>query len=93
MKKKVMLIVAAAAVALLASPVLAQTGGQGSKAQKRETTGAKTAPRLFVGPGVTSGNAVYDCTGKYLGTDPDPNIRSQLLKSGGDDSCSMGGGQ
>jgi hypothetical protein len=29
---------------------------------------------------------VYDCTGKYLGTDPDPQIRLQLYREG-DKSC------
>ena len=45
-------------------------------------------PRLFVGPGIIQGNAVYDCTGKYLGADPDPNIRHQLLREG-DPTCSQ----
>ena len=80
------LIILAAALALFVSPVIAQ--------QKAETTGqsmqkSQQLPRLFVGPGVTQGNAVYDCTGKYLGSDPDPNIRAQMLREG-DESCKAG---
>lgn len=70
--KAMKIVIAAAAVALLASPVIAQ--------------GKKESPRLFSGQGVMQGNAVYDCTGKYLGTDPDLNIRAQLLREG-DPSC------
>ena len=77
------LIISAAALALFVSPVMAQN--------KAQTTGqsmqqSQQLPRLFVGPGITQGNAVYDCTGKYLGSDPDPNIRSQLLR-GGEAEC------
>jgi hypothetical protein len=67
--KMMKIMIAAAAVALLASPVVAQD--------------KKEAPRLFTGQGITQGNAVYDCTGKYLGADPDAGIRAQLLKEGG----------
>ena len=77
------LLLAAVAIALFGSPVLAQTRattqGQGAQA-------AQPAPRLFVGPGITTGNAVYDCTGKYLGADPDPKIRLELLREG-DPTC------
>lgn len=80
------LIISAAALALFVSPVMAQ--------QKAQTTGqsmqkSQQLPHLFVGPGITQGNAVYDCTGKYLGSDPDPNIRAQLLREG-DESCKAG---
>ena len=67
------IIISAAALALFISPVVAQ--------QKAQTTGqsmekqSQQLPRLFVGPGIIQGNAVYDCTGKYLGADPDPNIQ------------------
>ena len=77
------LIISAAALALFVSPVMAQ--------QKAQTTGqsmqqSQQLPRLFVGPGITKGNDVYDCTGKYLGSDPDANIRHQLLREG-DPTC------
>ena len=78
------IIISAAALALLITPVVAQ--------QKAQTTGqsmqkqSQQLPRLFVGPGITKGNDVYDCTGKYLGSDPDANIRHQLLREG-DPTC------
>ena len=83
------LIIAMAGVALLAAPAFAQTAQ--SKSGTSATTGSgsgQTMPRLFVGQGITSGNAVYDCTGKYLGSDPDPNIRTQLLRQADPASCS-----
>ena len=81
------IIISAAALALFISPVVAQ--------QKAQTTGqsmqkqSQQLPRLFVGPGIIQGNAVYDCTGKYLGADPDANIRQQLLREG-DEACKSG---
>ena len=79
------LVISAAALALFVSPVMAQ--------QKAQTSGqsmpkSQQLPRLFVGPGIIQGNAVYDCTGKYLGSDPDANIRNQLLRQG-DPTCSQ----
>ena len=80
------LILSAAALALFVSPVMAQKKAQttGQSAQQ-----GQQLPHLFVGPGITQGNAVYDCTGKYLGWDPDPNIRAQMLRQG-DESCKPG---
>jgi hypothetical protein len=82
------IIISAAALALLVSPAMAQNQ------KKAQTTGqsmqqSQQLPRLFVGPGIIQGNAVYDCTGKYLGADPDVNIRHQLLREG-DPSCAAG---
>lgn len=84
-------LIAAAALAMIVSPAFAQNQNQGNQQQRaqtqqRSTTGA--APRLFVGPGVISGNKVFDCTGKYLGEDPDPNVRSTLLRQGEQGGCS-----
>jgi hypothetical protein len=70
--KMMKIVFAAAAVMLIASPVVAQD--------------KKEAPRLFSGQGVIQGNNVYDCTGKWLGADPDQNIRAQILREG-DVSC------
>lgn len=75
------LLVSAAALALFVTPGLAQ--------QKNQTTGQGAQQqyhRLFTGEGIIKGNDVYDCTGKYLGSDPDPNIRHQLLREG-DSTC------
>ena len=76
------LIISAAALALFVSPVMAQ--------KKAQTTGqaaqqGQQLPRLFVGPGIVKGNAVYDCTGKYMGSDPDPKIQQQLLRRSASD--------
>ena len=83
--KKALLIVAG--IALFAGPALAQTqvaqNKSGMKAQAQE----QKAPRLFAGPGITDGNAVYDCTGKYLGSDPDPHVRSQMLRDDTSEAC------
>jgi hypothetical protein len=84
--KKTLLIAAAASV-LLAFPVLAQT--QVAQNQKAQAQQQKKLPRLFVGQGIIEGHNVYDCTGKYLGTDPDPNVRANMLKEG-DESCKSG---
>jgi len=77
------ILISTAALALLMTPVLAQnkdmqTSGQAAQQQQLS--------RLFAGPGIIQGNAVYDCTGKYLGTDPDANVRHQLLREG-DSTC------
>jgi hypothetical protein len=83
-------LISAAALVMIVSPSLAQTQSQSAQqraqTQQRSTTGS--APRLFVGPGVVSGNKVYDCTGKYLGEDPDPNVRATLLRQGEQGGCS-----
>lgn len=77
--KKTLLI--AAAIALFAGPALAaNNAAKGDMAKASE----QNAPRLFSGQGVIQGNAVYDCTGKYLGSDPDPNVRAQILRQGGE---------
>jgi hypothetical protein len=88
--KKTLLIVAA--IALFAGPALAYKGEATSQAAKGAMAQAseKNAPRLFSGQGVIQGNAVYDCTGKYLGSDPDPNVRAQILRQGGETpACSL----
>lgn len=85
--KKTLLI--AAGIALFVGPALAQTQNapQGSQSGMKARAQQQQPPRLFVGPGLIHGNSVYDCTGKYLGTDPDPRIQQQLLKQGGQDEA------
>jgi hypothetical protein len=70
---KAKLLIAVATLALAVSPALAQK-------EKMK----KSPPRLFAGQGIVKGNAVYDCTGQYLGSDPDAKVRLQLLKEGAD---------
>jgi hypothetical protein len=68
-------ILFAAALALLASPVFAQTNSQAPA-----RTPARAADQGA--PAVKGPNDVY-CSGKYLGSDPDPKVRLQLLKDAG----------
>ena len=65
------LLLIAAAAALLASPVIAQTQ-KPAQATKSQTTTQKA-------PAVKGPNDVY-CGGQYIGSDPDPAIRLQMLK-------------
>lgn len=85
MKKSLLL---AAGIALFVGPALAQTQiAQKQQNGMKTQTQQQNPPRLFVGEGITDGNAVYDCTGKYMGSDPDPHIRAQLLKEGQNEAC------
>ena len=68
---KTKLALSAVAVAMLASPALAQPIH--SQVQQQQQ-----APAWSNGP-----NAVIS-GGRYQGTDPDPNVRLQLEKDGGD---------
>lgn len=71
------LLIAIGALAFLTSPLLAQGSDQGTTGQ---ATGMqrpyvnKPAPR-----GPNTANDVY-CNGQYVGSDPDPAIRLQMLK-------------
>jgi hypothetical protein len=49
--------------------------------------GAGNTPRLFAGSGITQGDDVFDCTGKYLGSDPDPAVRVRILNTNAPDAC------
>ncbi|MFY9598617.1 MAG: hypothetical protein WB540_08870 [Pseudolabrys sp.] len=63
---------AVGAAALIATPALA------SKAHKRKapdpSAHASKTERAY------GGNAIYSWDGRYRGTDPDPNIRFQLMR-------------
>jgi uncharacterized protein YdeI (BOF family) len=80
MKKKMLL---ASAVALLAFPVLAQQGRPQTQTQPQTQN---PAAARGTAPAVRGPNDVYDCKGKYLGTDPDPKARADLLRQG-DPTC------
>ncbi len=69
--KRLLLVTAAAA--LLAAPVFAQTQ---PAPKAKATTGQTTAPKAAPGHGA---NDVW-CGGVYLGSDPDPAVRLQMLK-------------
>jgi hypothetical protein len=49
--------------------------------------GEDKTPRLFAGSGITQGNDVFDCTGKYVGSDPDPVVRARMLDTNAGDAC------
>ena len=52
-----------------------------------KTQGVGSTPRLFAGPGITQGDDVFDCTGKYLGSDSDPAVRVRMLNTNAGDAC------
>ena len=58
------------AAALLATPAFA------AKAPKRKNA----APKAHVSQTQRSPGGIYSWDGRYLGTDPDPNIRFQLMR-------------
>jgi len=52
----------------------------------KKQSGDKT-PRLFAGQGITQGEDVFDCTGQYIGSDPDPVVRARILTTNAGDAC------
>ena len=58
------------AVALLATPAFA------AKASKKKTA----TPKAHVSQTQRSPDGIYSWDGRYLGNDPDPNIRFQLMR-------------
>jgi hypothetical protein len=73
---KRLLIVASAAL-LLAAPAFAQT--QGSKAKAPAATTGQSQKAAPKAPAARGPNDVY-CGGQYLGSDPDPTVRMQILR-------------
>ena len=77
MKTTKTLIATAALVAVIASPALAQTVRR-APVQQYPSQYDQSYGRPEGQPRVGNyGNAVYD-NGRYLGADPDPNVRLQL---------------
>jgi hypothetical protein len=72
------LLIAATALAFLSSPLLAQ----GTNTAPTKVTANKPAPQ-----GPNTKNDVY-CNGQYVGSDPDPAVRLQLLKEFDPKNCS-----
>ena len=65
-----------ALVALVATPVLAQTKdrpSQRARAQAPQTSTMQQQQRALAGA-----NNVYDIRGQYVGSDPDSRIRAQM---------------
>ena len=78
MEKLFTTVALVALVALVATPVLAQTR---DRAPQRVRAGAPHAYTTQVQQQRRSANRandVYDVRGQYVGTDPDPTIRAQL---------------
>ena len=73
MNKKMVLATAALAL-LVASPAFAASARKSAAKQDAQSAYAQ-APRAAVSP-----NPVYSADQEYLGADPDPFIRSQLLR-------------
>jgi len=73
------LLTTAALVALVAAPALAQTRDRTSQRVRVQTPQAYTTQDQQQQRRSTNrSNDVYDIHGAYVGSDPDPTIRSQL---------------
>jgi Ni/Co efflux regulator RcnB len=76
------LLTSMALVALIASPVLAQTKDRPAQRAQAQTPQAYTTQtqqqQQQQQRSVNRGNDVYDIHGRYVGTDPDSTVRSQL---------------
>jgi len=67
-----------ALVALVATPVLAQTKDRASQRTRAEAPQNYTTQVQQQRRSANNANDVYDIRGQRVGTDPDPTIRSQL---------------
>jgi Ni/Co efflux regulator RcnB len=68
-----------ALVALVATPALAQTRDRASQRVRAEAPQAYTTQQQHQQRrSANAANDVYDIQGNYVGSDPDPTIRSQL---------------
>jgi Ni/Co efflux regulator RcnB len=68
-----------ALVALVATPVLAQTKDRAPQRARAETPQTQTQAQQPRRP-VNRTQDVYDIRGQYVGSDPDPTIRAQLAR-------------
>jgi Ni/Co efflux regulator RcnB len=66
-----------ALVALITTPVLAQTKDRAQQRVRAETPQTHTM-QLQQQRRSVNRNDVYDVRGQYVGTDPDPTIRAQM---------------
>jgi hypothetical protein len=72
------LLTTVALVAVVASPALARTKDRAHRAHGQAAYAAQDQQQARRSFG--SANNVYDIRGRYVGTDPDAAIRSQLAK-------------
>jgi Ni/Co efflux regulator RcnB len=69
-----------ALVALVATPVLAQTKDRAQQRTRAETSQTQTTQAQQQRRSVDRSQEVYDIRGQYVGSDPDPTIRAQIAK-------------
>jgi Ni/Co efflux regulator RcnB len=67
-----------ALVALVATPVLAQTNDRTQQRARVEASQTQTKQPQQQRRAATRTHDVYDIRGQYVGSDPDPAIRAQL---------------
>jgi Ni/Co efflux regulator RcnB len=72
------LLTTVAIVAVVATPALAQTRDRTPHRTRATVTQPYAAQQDQQRRSVNSTNDVYDIHGQYIGSDPDPAIRSQL---------------
>ena len=72
------LLTTVALVALVATPVLAQTKDRAQQRTRAEAPQTHTTQAQQQRRSANPANDVYDIRGQYLGSDPDPSIRAQL---------------
>ena len=73
------LLTTVALVAVVATPALAQTRDRAPQRARTTVTQPATAPEQDQQRrSANRANDVYDIHGQYVGSDPDPTIRSQL---------------
>jgi Ni/Co efflux regulator RcnB len=67
-----------ALLALVATPVLAQTKDRAPQRERAEAPQTHTTQVQQQRRSANRANDVYDIRGQYVGSDPDPTIRAQL---------------
>jgi Ni/Co efflux regulator RcnB len=72
------LLTTVALVAVVATPVLAQTRDRAPHRARPTVTQPSTTQDQQQRRSANPTNDVYDIHGQYVGSDPDPTIRSQL---------------
>jgi Ni/Co efflux regulator RcnB len=72
------LLTTVALVAVVATPVLAQTNERTQQRTRVEAQQTRTTQVQQQRRSTHSGNDVYDIRGQRVGSDPDPTIRAQL---------------
>ena len=72
------LLTTVALVALVATPVLAQTKDRAPQRERAEAPQTYTTHVQQQRSSANRANDVYDIRGQRVGSDPDPTVRSQL---------------